>query len=239
RAAAGQDPGAAQAAIGFRRGSRGRRAPAGPPPLLEGQAAPVRKAVTEPAAAAKADADAPAAGAESKRARPARKAAAASRSQPADTPEKKAATAPAKQAGSAPAKKAASGPAKKAAARGTPADGKFDPREFGLPVEAGDVASYIARTYKGVGPKSVQALLERFGAAHVFEALQTRPDDVREVMGPGRGERLLEAWSRDIGERRAGANGGDGDVPPEDAAAGRTRGSRGGRRTRRGRTGNK
>jgi uncharacterized protein (TIGR00288 family) len=237
-AQAAHDAGAVQAALGFRRGSRGRRAPAGPPPLLEGQAAPVRRTGAAPPAAAEADVDAAAPIAEPKRGRPAKKAAAGSaRARPADSPEVKGSARPGKKASAAPERKRA--PETKAASRRAPADGKFDPREFGLPVEAGDVASYIARTYKGVGPKSVQALLERFGASHVFEAFETRPDEVREVMGPGRGDRLLEAWSRDVGERRAGVSLGDGGAPAEAAPGGRTRGSRGGRRPRRGRTADK
>jgi uncharacterized protein (TIGR00288 family) len=238
RAAAATDSGAVQAALGFRRGSRGRRAPAGPPPLLEGQAAAVRRIGAEPAAAAKADVDAAAATPQSKRARPAKKSAAgAARARPADSTEGKTSARPARKPSAAPEKTRAE--ETKAAARRTPGDGKFDPREFGLPVEAGDVASYIARTYKGVGPKSVQALLGRFGAGHVFEALETRPGEVREVMGPGRGDRLLEAWSRDIEERRSGGSDGDGGPPAETAPGGRTRGGRGGRRPRRGRTADK
>jgi uncharacterized protein (TIGR00288 family) len=182
------------AAFGFRRGSRGRGAPSGPPPLLEGQAAMVGQAKPAPAAVTTA---------------------------PATT---KPEPAPAREAAKAPAKKAA----KKAAAP------RFNAGELGLPRDAAEVTTYIATNYKGVGPKSVQALIEKFGAGRVFEALETKPDAVRDVMGTARGDRLLEAWSADVSARRAGAA--PADAVEEEApatprkAAGKSRGRRGGRR---------
>jgi uncharacterized protein (TIGR00288 family) len=179
-AAAGATP-APPAALGFRRGSRGRGAPSGPPPLLEGQS-PRVSSVAEakpatPAAASTASAATPGAPAPEKRGRPA----------------KTARKAP--ESGRKPA-----------------VETRFDAAALGLPRDPAEVVTYIATNYKGVGPKSVQALIENFGAGRVFEALETRPDDVREIMGAARGDRLLEAWSDDVALRRANRPGGAGEL---------------------------
>lgn len=91
------------------------------------------------------------------------------------------------------------------------------------------MVSYL-REYEGVGPKSVQALVDAFGPTGVFRALRDQPDRVKEIVGATRGERLLDAWHRDYQRRvRAQAkkqNGGR-------AARGR-RGGRGGKRATRG-----
>jgi hypothetical protein len=119
-------------------------------------------------------------------------------------------------------------PEKKGAGRSAAAP-VLDVGALGLPKEAGEVASYIAANYKGVGPKSVQALLERFGASRVFTAFETRPDEVREVMGAARGDKLLEAWADDIALRRANATSPDRAATAKSAAPARGRGRRGGR----------
>jgi uncharacterized protein (TIGR00288 family) len=175
------------AALGFRRGSRGRGAPSGPPPLLEGQA-PRVPAVTE--------------------AKPAVSSAAPAAEKPAAAPAEKRSR-PAKKSG----RKAPETERKNAA----PAT-RFDAAALGLPRDPAEVVTYIAANYKGVGPKSVQALIEKFGAGRVFEALETRPDEVREVMGGARGDRLLEAWSDDVALRRANRPGGAGELKKTAAA---------------------
>jgi hypothetical protein len=48
----------------------------------------------------------------------------------------------------------------------------------------------------------VEALIQRFGGSKVFDALENRPDQVREVMGSARGDRLLAAWAKDVRARR-------------------------------------
>jgi uncharacterized protein (TIGR00288 family) len=79
----------------------------------------------------------------------------------------------------------------------------FNPAEFGLPTDPGAVADYIATEYKGVGPKSVQALVDAVGPGRVFETLETQPDRVHDLLGTARGEKLLEQWADDIAFRRA------------------------------------
>jgi ribonuclease E len=224
-------------AVGFRRGSRGRPAPSGPPPLLAGQAAPVsRIAADQPrihpqtpsqqessrSRSAQPQADAPAAARETtekrapaRRKRPGRKTTAEAPAKAAEAPAK-AAEAPAAEAPAKapqPAAKdaeasahAAAGGSRKAA-KTAQASGRFDPTALGLPRSAGDVATYIATTYSGIGPKSVEALIQRFGGSRVFDALENRPDQVREVMGSARGDRLLAAWAKDVRARRRASGG--------------------------------
>jgi uncharacterized protein (TIGR00288 family) len=275
-----------QSAVGFRRGSRGRPAASGPPPLLAGQAAPVsRMAAAQPAGqagaqpqpaeaeaatssagaapvavqpesrtaapAASPQADAPPAG---RGKRPARKSAGGQAPAAAQKDEKPPAR-PAAEAKTETPKKTAGGGAKKAA-KTAASPARLDTAALGLPRDAGDVATYIATTYKGIGPKSVEALIERFGASRVFDALENRPDQVRDVMGAARGDRLLAAWGKDVRARRraagaskpaaapaapaaparaaraAGAAAEPGDEPATPGKTRTSRGRRGGRRRR-------
>jgi hypothetical protein len=188
--------------------------PSGPPPLLEGQTARVRTAAV-PASVAESNAQT-------------------------DADARKHAPGPtAEVSRKAPAKKA---PAKKAAAKKTTRTAsKVNAAELGLPTDAGDIANYMASAYTGVGPKSVQSLIEKFGAARVFEALESKPDAVRDVMGAARGDRLLQAWSKDVAARRAGTTStaappalatGRGAKAEKDAGAAKSRTRRGGRQGR-------
>jgi hypothetical protein len=101
-----------------------------------------------------------------------------------------------KQAAKAPAKQAARTPAK-------PARVGFDAASFGLPVDGDAVTAYISTEYKGIGPKTVQTLVDAVGAGRVFEILESKPDQVRDLLGGARAEKLLDAWADDIAFRRA------------------------------------
>ena len=75
---------------------------------------------------------------------------------------------------------------------------------YGLPTEAKEVEAYILGRYKGVGPKTVSALIEAFGASDLFGALESQPDRVREVLGSARrADAVLAAWKADLEQRRA------------------------------------
>ncbi|HSJ30236.1 MAG TPA: NYN domain-containing protein [Longimicrobiales bacterium] len=215
--AAPQKPAATQAAaVGFRRGSRGRAAPSGPPPLLEGQTAsvksPVKSVPVEQTPAAESKQEEAAQPASRARKAPAKKA-----------PAKRAAKAPAGQ-------QTREKPAAKKAAVTPGKGGRTSIEGLGLPTDTGEIATYLT-AYKGVGPKSVQSLIEAFGAARVFDALETKPDAVRDLLG-ARAETLLEAWADDIAFRRANAPGGASSARAEGsaAAAKQSRSRRGGRR---------
>jgi uncharacterized protein (TIGR00288 family) len=203
RAAAVQGPAAAVpppvplAPVTFRRGSRGRPLAGGPPPLLEGQtiaplrarpAEPVAEPVGEPAAVQPVEVAAEPVEARRRGARKPAGAERPARGRPAVQESKRAV-----QRGRPPAP----GTKEEALMKG------FDAASFGLPTSPAAVASYIATEYRGIGPKTVDALVERVGAGRVFETLETRPDLVREVLGISRGNRLLDAWADDIAFRRA------------------------------------
>jgi len=84
-----------------------------------------------------------------------------------------------------------------------PGGGAFDPDAYNLPTEAGAVIRYLSNSYKGVGQKTAEQLIDAFGANGVFTALATEPDRVREVLGPGRRtDQLMEAWEADLARRR-------------------------------------
>jgi hypothetical protein len=225
---------AAQKAIGFRRGSRGRAAPSGPPPLLEGQTARVGSAAAASTATRGGGAATDGGTEEAQQGRRARK-----------SPAKKAAakkgarkTAAKSSAARGPAKaaKTGAGSTRKAAAGLSDQSARVDAAELGLPTDAGEIANYI-KAYKGVGPKSVQSLIGRFGAARVFDALETKPEAVRDLLG-ARADRVLESWSEDVAARREGAtsapDGAAGATEGAGGAAKKSRTRRGGRRGRKG-----
>jgi hypothetical protein len=76
----------------------------------------------------------------------------------------------------------------------------LDAQALGLPTDGDSIVRYMANRYRGVGEKTAEALVERFGEG-VFEALRSDPDAVREVITPRRAEQVLEAWEADY-ERR-------------------------------------
>jgi uncharacterized protein (TIGR00288 family) len=86
---------------------------------------------------------------------------------------------------------------------------------LGLPTDADAVMAHLT-SYKGVGRKTAEAVLDAFGPAGAFQALEDQPERVREVVGGGkRAETLLDAW-RDDARDRGGAS--PAPVPAETAA---------------------
>ncbi|MEX2583411.1 MAG: NYN domain-containing protein [Gemmatimonadota bacterium] len=77
----------------------------------------------------------------------------------------------------------------------------FSARALGLPTTAGKIRSYLGE-YKGVGEKTTEALIETFGS-DVFEALQDKAPEVRQLLGDRRAKTLLDQWAADY-EKRAG-----------------------------------
>jgi hypothetical protein len=107
--------------------------------------------------------------------------------------------------------------------------GDVDVGELGLPTDAEAQLRYLANSYRGVGKKTAEALVENFGE-ELFSVLHSDPDRVRSVVPAARAEALLEAWREDFA-RRAGS-------APSTGDEGSSRGGRGrGRRGRRGRGG--
>ena len=189
--------------LGFRRGSSRGRPLGGPPPLLAGQTvaavgSPESVAASTPAPlapTATTQVSVPPAGMDAEpveQKKGGKKAAATKRS------------APARDAGRGATKDTRRGaaPAKQAPV----ASSQFS--ALGFPTGAAAIATYLSE-YKGVGPKSIQSVIDSFGATKVFDALQNQPDRVREVVGGARADRLLEAWADDYAMRKANA------TPPE------------------------
>jgi hypothetical protein len=211
--------------------------PAGPPPLLEGQTARVGAGAPPAATVSDATSD----GSRKVASKQAKETGTASRR----TPAKKAGAAKKTATGRKTATNETAAPAKKGSR--TPVNASA----LGLPTDAGEIASYMVNTYTGVGPKSVQSLIEKFGASRVFEALETKRDAVRDLMGAARGDRLLEAWTKDVEARRSGSatsaaqptqatdRGANADEDVVKGAAKKSRTRRGGRRSRGGQTAGK
>ena len=105
-------------------------------------------------------------------------------------------------------------------------DGGFDAGALGLPTEPAAIVRYLTHRYRGVGEKTAESLVERFGA-DLFRTLKDDPDAIKDAVTPKRAEQVLEAWAVDF-ERRSGRRGG---APAEQAESrGGDRGRRGGRR---------
>lgn len=105
--------------------------------------------------------------------------------------------------------------------------GPVDVEALGLPTDAEAQLRYLSNSYRGVGKKTAEALVENFGE-QLFTVLHTDPDKVRSVVPPGRADAVLEAWSEDLARRSA----------DEGSAADNRGGNRNrGRRGRRGRGG--
>ena len=94
---------------------------------------------------------------------------------------------------------------------------------LGLPSDPGAIVRYLTHRYKGVGEKTAEALVERFGS-DLFATLQNDPAAIQRAVPAKRAEQVLEAWRADYERRSSGASGesnGPGD------RAGNGRGGRG------------
>jgi hypothetical protein len=82
---------------------------------------------------------------------------------------------------------------------------------LGLPSEPDAIVRYMAHRYKGVGAKTAETLVERFGS-NLFETLHDDPEAIERAVPAKRAEQVLEAWRSDF-ERRTSAGGarGEGD----------------------------
>jgi uncharacterized protein (TIGR00288 family) len=121
-----------------------------------------------------------------------------------------------------------------------------------LPTDPDAVVQYLTNSYKGVGKKTAETLVEALGDG-LFPALQGDPGRIQALLPPARAEKVLEGWEADYARRSGGSQslegtGGDGgrshdpsrEVPasdgpppgPEAAEGAGTGRRRGGRRTR-------
>jgi len=141
-------------------------------------------------------------------------------------------------------------PARAAAPSGEPLPGAeptgVDPSELGLPTDPSAIISYLTNSYKGVGKKTAENLVEAFGP-DLFSVLKDEPERIEPIVTGRRAEQLLEGWEADLDRRSRRASqrestGGDGveedggekgTSVTEGEASARTR-ALGRRRTRRG-----
>jgi hypothetical protein len=86
---------------------------------------------------------------------------------------------------------------------GRPSTGApIDLKALGLPSDPDAIVRYMAHRYKGVGEKTAETLVERFGT-DVFTVLRDDPDVVRDAVPGRRGDQVLEAWAGDYERRTA------------------------------------
>jgi uncharacterized protein (TIGR00288 family) len=88
----------------------------------------------------------------------------------------------------------------------------FSAESLGLPSSPPEIASYITRSYKGVGKRTADSLLDAFGT-DVFRVLAEEPQRVQEVLGDRRADAVLSRWRDDFAARAPAPAG-----PPEPAS---------------------
>ncbi len=82
----------------------------------------------------------------------------------------------------------------------------LDASALGLPTDPDAIVRYLSHRYRGVGEKTAETLVERFGTG-LFATLRDRPEAISEAITPKRAEQVLEAWKADY-ERRTARSGG-------------------------------
>jgi len=81
-----------------------------------------------------------------------------------------------------------------------PQPAAFSAESLGLPTTSAEIEAYLS-TYKGVGKKTVESLVNAFGDG-VFRTLEEDPDAVRSLLTDRRAAPILEQWSEDRDRRR-------------------------------------
>ena len=81
---------------------------------------------------------------------------------------------------------------------------EFSASSIGLPTDSEAIVRYLAHRYKGVGQKTAEALVEKFGPA-LFHTLRDDPESVAAALPSNRGEQVLVAWRADYARRTSGS----------------------------------
>jgi len=111
---------------------------------------------------------------------------------------------------------------------------------LGLPQDPKEIRTYLSG-YTGVGVKTAQTLIDAFGP-EVFDAMDSRQEEIGKLLGDRRARTLLDQWTADRERRTAEAEGPASKPEKEPAAAAteeKPKGSSGARRGSRGRGGRK
>jgi uncharacterized protein (TIGR00288 family) len=77
----------------------------------------------------------------------------------------------------------------------------FSAEALGLPADSSAISEYLSTSYKGIGKKTAESLLDAFGG-DLFRVMEEEPHRVRELLGDRRAGGLLEQWSTDVAGRR-------------------------------------
>jgi hypothetical protein len=96
-----------------------------------------------------------------------------------------------------------------------PTEPKVDAAELGLPTETDEQVRYLTTSYKGVGKKTAEKLVEGFGG-ELFTVLQKEPERVQDVIPTARAETVLEQWKEDYDRRRSRLESGPEPAPGAD-----------------------
>jgi uncharacterized protein (TIGR00288 family) len=93
------------------------------------------------------------------------------------------------------------------ASEAPPSTGSFDTTGLGLPTAPDAIVRYLTHRYKGVGEKTAETLVDRFGT-DLFRAMQEDPEAISTAIPSSRAEQVLEAWRADYARRSGGSGGG-------------------------------
>jgi uncharacterized protein (TIGR00288 family) len=88
-------------------------------------------------------------------------------------------------------------------------DPVLDPQELRLPTGRASVIKYLSNSYRGVGEKTAETLVDALGE-DLFRVLQTDPSRISQILPPARAEKVLEGWKEDFARRKARVGSGQG-----------------------------
>ena len=97
--------------------------------------------------------------------------------------------------------------------------GSLDASALGLPTDPEAIVRYLAHRYRGVGQKTAESLVDRFGA-DLFRVLRDDPAAITATVTTKRAEQVLDAWSLDYERRRARVAEGEGESTSGRGASG-------------------
>jgi len=89
---------------------------------------------------------------------------------------------------------------------GRGSDGGLDLEALGLPRDEESIVQYLANSYKGVGEKTAEQIVEEFGT-DVFRVMQEQPERIRNVV-PRTADQVIDNWASDYARRSGSDNGG-------------------------------
>jgi uncharacterized protein (TIGR00288 family) len=92
-------------------------------------------------------------------------------------------------------------------ARFTPAPTEsLDLGDLGLPTDGPALIRYLTNSYRGVGRKTAERLVEEFGS-EVFQVMHTHPERLESVIRSDRMDQLMDSWKADLARRTSKAVG--------------------------------